>query len=140
MHHCIPMAYGKIQMQTLTYEYQDCPEPDVLQNFMSKVFQDMEYVKTYLDDFLMLTNSRFKGHLLKLEMVLARFSTAGMIVNGVDFSKTKFFAEHIEYLGYSITRQGIQPIRNKVEALINIKATKTRKEDKTISDYWYSQL
>jgi hypothetical protein len=94
---------------------------------MSKLVQDMEYVKTYLDDFLILTNrnNSFKDHLLKLEMVLARLSTAGMRVN---ISKSKFFAEQIEYLGHWITRQGIQPIRNKVEAIPNIQAPKTRTE------------
>jgi dihydroorotate dehydrogenase len=30
--------------------------PDVFQNVMSKLVQDMEYVKTYLDDLLILTN------------------------------------------------------------------------------------
>jgi hypothetical protein len=34
--------------------------------------------KTYLDDLLILTNSIFKDNLLKLEMVRARLSTAGM--------------------------------------------------------------
>jgi hypothetical protein len=48
---------------------------------MSKLVQDMEYVKTYLDDLLILTNSSFIAHLLKLQMVLARLSTAGMGVN-----------------------------------------------------------
>jgi hypothetical protein len=71
-------------------------------------------------------------------MVLARLSTAGVRVN---ISKSKFFAEQIEYLGYWITRQGIQPIRkNKVEAILNIKAPKTRKEDRTMQVYMYSQL
>jgi hypothetical protein len=99
----------------------------------------MEYIKTYLDDLLILTNSNFNNHLLKLEMVLARLSTTGM---GVNISKSKFFAEQIEYLGCWITRQGIQPIRNKAEmtAILNIKAPKTRKEDGTIPVYWYSQL
>jgi hypothetical protein len=46
----------------------------------------------------------------------------------VNISKSKFFAEQIEYLGYWITRQGIQSMRNKVEAILNIKAPKTRKE------------
>jgi gamma-glutamyl:cysteine ligase YbdK (ATP-grasp superfamily) len=93
---------------------------------MSKLVQYMEYVKTYLDDLLILTNSIFKDHLLKLEMVLTRFSTAVMRVN---ISKSKFFAEQIEYLGYWITRQVIQPMHNKVEmnAILNIKAPKTRK-------------
>jgi hypothetical protein len=68
---------------------------------MSKLVQDMEYVKTinYLDDLLILTNSSLKDHLLKLEMVLVRLSTAGMRVN---ISKSKFFEEQIEYLGYWI--------------------------------------
>ena len=48
---------------------------------MSKLTPDMEYVKTYLDDLLILTNKGFKDHLLKLEIVLARLSTAGMRFN-----------------------------------------------------------
>jgi Reverse transcriptase (RNA-dependent DNA polymerase) len=81
--------------------------PDVFQNVMSKLNQGMEYVKTYLDDLLILSSNSFKHHLLKLQMVLARISTAGMRVNA---SKSKFFSEQIEYLGkgYWITRQGIQ--------------------------------
>jgi hypothetical protein len=58
----------------------------------------------------------------------------------VNISKSKFFAEQIEYLGYWITRQGIQPISNKVEAILNIKAPKTRKAQQTTPVYWYSQL
>jgi hypothetical protein len=99
MYYCIPMAYEKIQVQTLTQRYQDCLVPDVFQNVMSKLVQDMEYVKTYLDDLLILANSSFKDHLLKLEMGLATLSTAVMRVK---ISKSKFFAEQIEYLGYWI--------------------------------------
>jgi hypothetical protein len=62
-------------------------------------------------------------------MVVARLSTAGMKVK---ISKSKFFAEQIEYLRYWITRQGNQPIHNKVEATLNIKTPKTRKEGKKI--------
>jgi hypothetical protein len=63
MYHCIPMAHGKIKIQTLTHGNQDCLVPDVFQNVMSELVQDMEYVKTYLDDLLILTNSSFKDHL-----------------------------------------------------------------------------
>jgi hypothetical protein len=47
------------------------------------------------DDLLILTNrsNSFKDHLIKLEMVLARISTAGKRVN---ISKSKFFAVQIE--------------------------------------------
>jgi hypothetical protein len=124
------------------YKYKRLPmgikiASDVFQNVTSKLVQDMEYVKTYLDDLSVLKNNSFKDHLIKLEMVLARLSTAGM---RVIISKSKFFAEQIEYLGYWITRQGIQPISNKVEAILNIKAPKTRKEEPATPVYWYSQL
>jgi hypothetical protein len=126
------------------YKYKRLPmgnkiAPDVFQNIMSKLVQDMEYVNTYLDDLLILTNRSFKDHLLKLEMVLARLSTVGMRVN---ISKSKFFVEQIEYLvvGYWITRQGIQPMRTKVEAILIIKAPETRKEDMNTPVYRYSQL
>jgi dihydroorotate dehydrogenase len=45
------------------YKYKRLPmgikiAPDVFQDVMSNLAQDMEYVKTYLDDLLILTNSR----------------------------------------------------------------------------------
>jgi hypothetical protein len=95
MYNCIYI--GETHLQMLSHEYQHCLVPDVFQNIMPKLVQDMEYINIYLDDLLIITNSSFKDHLLKLEMVLARLSTAGMRVN---ISKSKFFAEQIEYLGY----------------------------------------
>jgi hypothetical protein len=44
------------------------------------------------------------------------------------------------FLEYWITRQGIQPIRNKVEAILNIKAPQTRKEERSTPVYWYSHF
>jgi hypothetical protein len=55
-------------------------------------------------------------------------------------SKSKFFAEQIEYLGYWIFRQGIHPIRNKVEVILIIMVLKTRKEEPATPVYWYGQL
>jgi hypothetical protein len=44
MYHCIPV--GKIQIQSLTHGKQDCLVPDIFQNIMLKLVQDMEYVET----------------------------------------------------------------------------------------------
>jgi hypothetical protein len=113
------------------YKYKRLPmgikiSPDVFQNVMSKLAQDiMDYVKTYLDDLLILTNKTFNNHLTKLEMVLARLSTDGMRDKAF---KSKFFSEQIKYLGYWITRKGIQPVNNKVVVILKIKAPTTRKE------------
>jgi hypothetical protein len=37
--------HGEIQIQTLTHGYQDCLVPDVFQNIIYKLVQNMEYVK-----------------------------------------------------------------------------------------------
>jgi hypothetical protein len=134
MYHCIFIENGKIQLQTLTYGYQDCLDPDIFQYVMSKLVQDMEYVETIscLDDLLILTNCRFKDHLLKLEMrngsskTIKRWYESECIV----ISKSKFFAEQIEYLalGYWITRQGIKPVRNKVEMLPSLILRRPKQE------------
>jgi hypothetical protein len=46
--------------------------PEGFQPVMYKLNQDLEYVRTYLDDLLILTNKSFNNHLIKLEMVLVR--------------------------------------------------------------------
>jgi hypothetical protein len=58
----------------------------------------------------------------------------------VNISKSKFFAKQIEYLGYWMTRQGIQPVCNKVEAILNIKSPKIKQVKQPKPVYWYSQL
>jgi hypothetical protein len=80
MYNCIPMAHGKNKYKRLPMGIKIAP--DVFQNVVSKLVQDMEYVKTYLDDLLILTNrnNRLKEHLLKLEMVLERLSTNVLLV------------------------------------------------------------
>jgi hypothetical protein len=47
---------------------------------LSKIW-NMLRLPFYPDDWLILTNSSFKDHLLKFEMVKARLSTSGMSVN-----------------------------------------------------------
>jgi hypothetical protein len=75
-----PWRMGKYKYKRLPMGIKIAWFPDVFQNVMSKLVQDMEYVKTYLDDLLILTYSSFKDHLLKLQMVLARLSTIEMLV------------------------------------------------------------
>jgi Reverse transcriptase (RNA-dependent DNA polymerase) len=76
----IVFPWGKYKYKRLPMGIKIVTFLDVFQNVMSNLTQDMEYVNTYLDDLLILSNNNFKYHLLKLEMVLARLSTAGMRV------------------------------------------------------------
>ena len=52
-------------------------------------------------------------------------SNAGLKINA---KKSFFGREELEYLGYWITREGIQPIPKKVEAINNLAPPKTTHE------------
>ena len=66
-----------------------------------------------------------QDHLSKLEEVLQRLTDSGLKVNAV----ISFFCESkLEYLGYKITRQGIQPVATKIQAIQNLKPPTTSKQ------------
>jgi Reverse transcriptase (RNA-dependent DNA polymerase) len=73
---------------------------------VTRLLSDLEYVQAYIDDLLILTKGTFVEHLQKLATVLAQLKHAGLKVNA---NKSFFAQEQLEYLGYWITRYGIQP-------------------------------
>ena len=115
--------FGKYEMQRLPMGL--CNSPDIFQEKMSELMQDLDFVRTYIDDLLVLTKGSYEDHLEKLERVLVRLKNAGLKVN----AKKSFFArEELEYLGYWITREGIKPLPDKVKAILKIDTPRNRKE------------
>jgi hypothetical protein len=92
---------------------------------MSDLMQHLNFVRTYLDDLLVISCSTLEDHLEKFECALKILSDKGLRVNT---DKSTFCATEIEYLGYWISRSGIQPIPKKVKAIKYIVRPTTRKE------------
>ena len=119
----ITLPWGKYEYQRLPMGL--CNSPDIFQEKMSTLLSDLEYVRAYIDDLLIISNRSYEDHLDKLDEVLTRVKNAGLKVN----AKKSFFArEELEYLGYWITRQGIQPMPKKIEAIRNLATPKTTKQ------------
>ena len=74
---------------------------------MSELIEGLEFVRTYLDDLLIISNGSFDDHLQQLDTVLHRLRLAGLKIN---VEKSAFFAQEIEYLGYLLTKEGIKPV------------------------------
>ena len=112
------------------YEYQRLPmglanSPNIFQEKINDLLGDLEYIRAYIDDCLIITKSTWEDHLDKLNEVLLRLKQAGLKVNAMK----SFFGQYaLEYLGYWITRDGIQPLPKKVAAILNIATPKTHKE------------
>ena len=99
--------------------------PGVFQEKMSSLMQDLEYVRTYLDDLLIISNGSFEEHLQQLGRVLQRLRRAGLKINA---EKSSFFAPEIEYLGYLLTKDGIKPVQKKIQAVLDLQPPTTLKE------------
>jgi hypothetical protein len=91
--------------------------PDIFHGNMSELMESLEYVRAYLDDFLCTSKLSFEDYLEKLEEVLRQLCNAGLKVNA---EKLTFCALEIEYLGYVLTRDGIKPQSNKMQAILAI--------------------
>ncbi len=99
--------------------------PDIFQSKMLELMEDLEYLQAYLDNLLCIFRSSLEDHLKKLEEVLRHLCNAGLKVN---VEKLTFCALEIEYLGYILTRDGIKPQSNKVQAILAIQPLTNVKE------------
>ena len=98
---------------------------DIFQERMSELMRGLDFVRVYIDDVLMVSKNSFLDHLFKLDEVLRRIRQAGLKIN----AKKSFFAKgELEYLGYWVTRKGIQPMPKKVDAMMHLEEPKTRKQ------------
>jgi hypothetical protein len=99
--------------------------PDIFQEKMSDLMATLEFVQTYLDDLLIITKGGLEDHLEKLSMVLTRLQEAGLRINA---NKSNFCTLETEYLGFILTRDGIKPQPNKVQAMLALAPPRNVKE------------
>lgn len=102
-----------------------CNSPDIFQERMSSLVHDLTFVRAYLDDLLIVSKDSFTQHLDHMEQVFTRLSEANLKINA---TKSKFCTTQLEYLGYTISRQGVQPSIKKVTAILDLKAPETKKQ------------
>jgi hypothetical protein len=91
--------------------------PDIYQEKMSELFIDMTFIIVYQDDILVLTSGSFDDHLRQLGNVFKQLHRNNLQVNA---KKSSFCALETEYLGFILTREGIKPQQQKVNAILQV--------------------
>ena len=79
---------------------------NIFQAKMGSLFQDLEFVRAYLGDLLIISCNTYEDHLDKLDKVLHRLQEKGLRINA---PKSTFATDKIEYMGYTLTQDGIKP-------------------------------
>ena len=89
--------------------------PAQFQAIMDKILAGIDNVFIYFDDILVFTSS-LEEHLKALSLVFERFEKYNVKVNG---AKCQFYKGNVEYLGHNLSSEGIRPLSNKVDGILN---------------------
>jgi hypothetical protein len=116
------------------YEYIRMPfglknAPATFQRMMNHVLRD-EINKScvvYLDDILIFSTS-LQEHLVAIRKIFEKLRKHNL---KIQVDKCKFFAKQTEYLGHTLTTEGIKPNDKKIEAIKQIKLPTTPKQIKS---------
>ena len=117
---CLP--FGKFQYKRLLMGISTAP--DEYQACMENIFGDLAFVVVYLDDILVYFDSE-ETHLEHLLIVFKRLTKYDVTLNG---TKCHVLRQSVDYLGFTLTSQGIQPQQKKIQAIQQIVIPKTRKK------------
>ena len=82
---------------------------------MDRILRNLnwKYCLVYLDDVIVFAND-IDTHLQRLELVLQKFKEANLKLKP---SKCRFLMEKVNYLGFLISKDGLQPEQGKVRAI-----------------------
>jgi hypothetical protein len=119
----IIIPWGKYLYQRLPMGFAGLA--DILQAELGNLMAALEYLRAYIDDLLVIIKSSRGDHLGKLEQVFIRLCYAGLKINA---AKSFFCAQETEYLEYILTRSGIKPQPQKVQAILTLNPPKSVKE------------
>ena len=89
--------------------------PGIFQRIMESLLQGIPVVIVYLDDILVSAPSEAE-HLRRLEEVFARLEKSGLRARK---SKCQFMVSEVSYLGHQIDAEGLHPLPNKVQAVVD---------------------
>lgn len=118
----ITTPFGLYEFPFMTFGLRNAGQ--TFQRFVDEVTRGLDFVYTYLDDFLVFSRDE-KEHREHLHQLFTRLRDYGMVINS---NKCVFGAKEVKFLGYSISSQGTKPLDTKVEAIKNYPPPKNVRE------------
>lgn len=101
---------------------------------MDSLLGDLNFVKVYLDDILIHSESEDQ-HLEHIKEVMTRLYNSNVSIN---YEKSEFLIESVSFLGHTISRKGISPNIDRIEPLRKIKPRNKRQIQRVLGILnWY---
>ena len=83
------------------------------QRMMDSVLAGVDNVFVYMDDILVYAKDQ-KSHLETIEEVIKRLDRAGLAIS---LKKCLFGVKQLEYVGYTVNWEDIEPIKRKLDSI-----------------------
>lgn len=101
--------------------------PSTFQRLMDSVLRGIPNTMTYLDDVLVYSTS-LQEHINTCQEIFKRFRTHNL---KIQLDKSQFLQKTVQFLGHTLTSEGIMPNEQKIEAIKKFPLPKTQKEIKS---------
>lgn len=94
-----------------------CNASQSFQRFMDQIFRDMDYVTVYIDD-ICIASQNAEQHFQHVRNTFNRLRQHGLRINA---AKCVFEQQQVDFLGYRISKEGISPTKDRVQAITDFK-------------------
>ena len=118
----ISTPFGMFEFVRMGFGFRNASQ--TFQRFMNQVTQGLDFVFVYIDDVLV-ASSNEEEHLQHLDTLFERLAEFGVHVNR---SKCLFGVNKLDFLGHTISAQGIAPTEEKVRAIREFPAPTSKKQ------------
>ena len=103
------------------WEFKRCPfgltqAPAYFQALVNQVLEGINFAFGYLDDILIFIPN-MEQHLVHVRVLFERLRAADLKLTK---HKCSFLNAHVQYLGHYISGQGLEPVPEKLEALVKM--------------------
>lgn len=112
--------FGLFEFPRMTFGLRNAAQS--FQRFMDTVvLRGLDFLFTYIDDVFIASESE-EQHKQHLNVVFQRFNEFGVTIN---ISKCVFGVSKIDFLGFQVSTDGVRPLDDRVEAIVNFPKPET---------------